>query len=261
MDRKIAFFVDGGFFVSRLKYYKRKFFQDSDLTADNAVKCLRNIISNHERDCNANSREEGPTKIYRERYRVFYYDAPPFADQFRYPVAPPEHTTPGTKNFKKTTSYIFQTKLHKLLASERKTALRMGKLSSHKSWQIKDDVLKQLLKKEREFSDLTNKDFYLNISQKGVDARIGIDISTIALRGYVDTIVLVASDADFTPVAKLARQNGVDVILDPLYSTTVDADLSRHIDGKRSYDIVSLLKRVLVVEPDPCPTWWDTADR
>ena len=49
----------------------------------------------------------------------------------------------------------------------------------------------------------------------------------------VDTIVLVAGDADFVPAAKPARREGVPIILDPLWRR-VASDLFGHIDGLRS---------------------------
>nr|WP_243735402.1 NYN domain-containing protein [Xanthomonas oryzae] len=46
--------------------------------------------------------------------------------------------------------------------------------------------------------------------------RIGIDISSLALKHQVDQIVLFAGDADFVPAAKLARREGIDFVLDPM---------------------------------------------
>lgn len=47
--------------------------------------------------------------------------------------------------------------------------------------------------------------------------RIGIDIASITLKKQAGTIKLVAGDADFVPAAKLARREGVRVMLDPLW--------------------------------------------
>lgn len=131
----------------------------------------------------------------------------------------------------------------------------MGKLSNSGQWQVKDMVLKDLLANEKQFSDLTNEDFYYSVQQKGVDTRIGVDITTVTLNRYADSVVLLASDADFVPAAKLARTNGVDVVLDPLWGN-VDGDLQTHIDGKKSFDLVNQLKNILGHEPEPRPSWW-----
>ena len=49
--------------------------------------------------------------------------------------------------------------------------------------------------------------------QKGVDLRIGVDIALMAKDGLVDRIVLVAGDSDLVPAMKLARREGVQVVL------------------------------------------------
>ena len=86
---------------------------------------------------------------------------------------------------------------------------------------------------ENEAAGLVDADFVPALRQKGVDMRIGLDIASIALKRQADTIVLVAGDADFVPAAKLARREGVQFVLDPLWRP-VSSDLSEHIDGRRS---------------------------
>ncbi|MFO1504387.1 MAG: NYN domain-containing protein [Steroidobacteraceae bacterium] len=49
----------------------------------------------------------------------------------------------------------------------------------------------------------------------------------------VNQIVLISGDADFVPAAKLARREGIDFILDPMWST-IRPDLYEHVDGLRS---------------------------
>jgi len=66
-----------------------------------------------------------------------------------------------------------------------------------------------------------------------VDMRIGLDIAAMAFKKQVDQIILVAGDSDFVPAAKLARREGIDFILDPMWSSIRD-DLHEHIDGLRS---------------------------
>ena len=63
--------------------------------------------------------------------------------------------------------------------------------------------------------------------------RIGIDIASLTLKKQADTIILVSADSDFVPATKLARREGVEVILDPLWHTA-HSDLHEHIDGLRS---------------------------
>ena len=73
----------------------------------------------------------------------------------------------------------------------------------------------------------------LGLRQKGVDMRIGVDISSITLKKQADTIVLVSGDSDFVPASKLARREGLEFILDPMWQQVND-DLFEHIDGLQS---------------------------
>ena len=63
--------------------------------------------------------------------------------------------------------------------------------------------------------------------------RIGIDIASITLKRQAEIIVLVSGDAGFVPASKVARREGVQFILDPLWQD-IPFDLSEHIDGLRS---------------------------
>lgn len=73
----------------------------------------------------------------------------------------------------------------------------------------------------------------MNIEQKGVDMKIGLDIASLSFKKQVDQIVLISGDSDFVPAAKLARREGIDFVLDPLFNH-ISADLSEHIDGLRT---------------------------
>ena len=92
---------------------------------------------------------------------------------------------------------------------------------------------KDIVMRRRGIDELTERDFSTSIKQKGVDMKIGMDIASLAYKKQVDQIVLIAGDADFVPAAKLARREGIDVVLDPLGHGIKD-DLFVHIDGKRS---------------------------
>ena len=68
------------------------------------------------------------------------------------------------------------------LKHRRKFALRMGRLSEAPQYVLKEDVLKKLFRGDKKFSELTEDDLRLNAKQKGVDMRIGIDITSLALK-------------------------------------------------------------------------------
>ena len=60
--------------------------------------------------------------------------------------------------------------------------------------------------------------------------RIGIDIASLSFKKAVDQIILIAGDSDFVPAAKLARREGIDFVLDPMWNN-INPDLHEHIDG------------------------------
>ena len=63
--------------------------------------------------------------------------------------------------------------------------------------------------------------------------RLGLDVASLAYKRQVNQIVLIAGDADFVPAAKLARREGIDFVLDPMWNHIRPA-LFEHIDGLRS---------------------------
>jgi uncharacterized LabA/DUF88 family protein len=121
-----------------------------------------------------------------------------------------------------------------VLRGLRKVALRLGEIpTSQVRWQLKAEVLKELTNGKRRWEELTDDDFRLDLRQKGVDMRLGLDIASLAYKQQVNQIVLISGDADFVPAAKLARREGIDFMLDPMWATIRPA-LYEHIDGLRS---------------------------
>jgi uncharacterized LabA/DUF88 family protein len=79
-------------------------------------------------------------------------------------------------------------------------------------------------------------DVFLSLEQKGVDMRLGIDVATLALKEQVERIIVISGDTDMVPALKLARREGVQVILTILQGWVnlsrdliEDADLVRTI--------------------------------
>lgn len=244
MDKKIALFIDGGYFIRRLRFFCRKYYPSHQLAPEETVRILRRLAYLHS------------THSHRELYRVYYYDAAPLDDQVREPVPREGHAQPSTRNFKRDPNVEFQNSFHQLLRSERKVALRMGTLSKTKKWLLNDDVLPRLLKKELTVDDLLPQHFHLDVQQKGVDTRLGVDVTSTTLNKFADAVVLIAGDADFVPASKFARTHGVDVVLDPLWSTQISPELLLHIDGKKSYDMVKVMRKAFNKEPELRPSWW-----
>ncbi len=205
--QRIAILIDGGFFLKRYRaIYGKK-------SADKVAKDLYRFATMHARG--------------EHLYRIFYYDARPLEKKFHNPI------TKKALDYSKSPEAIFRKALFEELKKKRKVALRLGYISEIQNWLIKPHKVKELLKKSITIDDLTERDIMLDIKQKGVDIRIGIDISSLAYKKHVDRIVLISGDGDFVPAAKLARREGIDVILDPMWNPINDA-LFEHIDGLKS---------------------------
>ena len=137
-------------------------------------------------------------------------------------------------DFRHSDTYAWTNKFFEELKKQRKVALRLGELSdAYASFRISTPALKDICAGDKSISDLTEADFTISFQQKGVDMRIGLDIASLAYKKQIDQIILIAGDSDFVPAAKLARREGIDFILDPMWSAIKDS-LFEHIDGLMS---------------------------
>lgn len=163
-------------------------------------------------------------------YRIFYYDCLPMKKKVFHPLLQKQIDFSETDTYKWGMDFIEE------LKHQRKFAIRLGKLAeSQACYTLKSEVIKKLCSGIKSFSDLEEHDFQINVTQKGVDMKIGIDIASLAFKKQVDQIVLISGDSDFVPAAKLARREGIDFILDPLHAH-IKPDLYEHIDGLRTCD-------------------------
>ena len=206
---KVAILIDGGFYQKRVNFLFGE--KTPEQRADEMLIYAHRHIS------------EGD-----QLYRIFYYDCPPSEKNIYHPL------TQKMINLKKTPVYVWCNDFQKAIITKRKVALRLGELlESEMGYTLKPQILKKLCRKEITVDDLTEGDFSLNIVQKGVDMRIGLDISALATKHLVDQIVLIAGDSDFVPAAKMARREGIDFILDPMWQP-IKPSLQEHIDGLMS---------------------------
>lgn len=161
-------------------------------------------------------------------YRIFYYDCPPLTKRAHHPL------TKRPIDFAKTAIAQWRTTFFEELKKHRKVALRLGYLDERSSnWAIRPEQLKRLLSKKIAVEALVEQDILPDIRQKGVDMRIGLDIASMAYKRQVDQMILISGDSDFVPAAKLARREGIDFILDPMWAP-IRPDLHEHVDGLRS---------------------------
>lgn len=211
-DIKTAILVDGAFYRKRSKsLFGTK--PPEQAAADLHKYCMSLLKDKYED---------------RNLYRIFYYDCPP-SDKIVY------HPFTGESvNLKQSSEYIWMSQFIVELRKLRKVALRMGRMSDGGAqYQLKYEILKKLFRGELNIENITFNDFQLNFKQKGVDMRIGVDISSLAFKRQVQQIILIAGDSDFVPASKQARREGIDFILDPMGSHIND-DLFEHIDGIKS---------------------------
>ena len=160
-------------------------------------------------------------------YRIFYYDCHPLLKKAHNPV------NNKSVDFSQSEQAKFRIEFFEELKKKRKVALRLGYLKSTNNWVISPQKTKDLLKGSIAVSELTPEDVSYEIQQKSVDMKIGLDIASLAYKTLADKIILISGDGDFVPAAKLARREGIDFVLDPMWNP-IPKSLFEHIDGLKS---------------------------
>lgn len=250
LTRQIAILIDGGFLLRRLPKLGLAG-QDVEAVAG----AIRRLCRRHVTQLIGDPREP---HWRRHVYRIFFYDALPYDGTAHHPLKNQQI------DYDKTDTARFRRALFDYLRRQPNLALRLGKVVRHDDWVVPTRRLKPLLatrallaeldfeavddegrltlaegqletlkRLQKRWAELTDDDVTLDLRQKGVDMRIGLDIAALTLKRFVTTIVLVSGDSDFVPAAKLARREGLQFILDPLWQS-VTPDLFEHIDGLQS---------------------------
>lgn len=210
---KVAILVDGDFFYKRYRSIKKseKNFDPYDakkIADDFYTLALRHVENDY-------------------LYRILYYDCEPFSKRIHNPI------TGKCINYSTTPIANFRRDFFDELRKKRKVALRLGHLKEEGGWVIRPNKTKELLNKKLSISNLQEDDIFYGLNQKGVDIKIGLDIASLAYKRLVDKIILISGDSDFVPAAKVARREGIDFVLDPMWNH-IDNKLFEHIDGLHS---------------------------
>lgn len=207
----VAILVDGGFFLKRygLIYPKTPAAIPQEVVEQLYTNCLKHL-----------AKED-------YLYRIFYYDCYPFEKKIQNPISK------KTVDFSKTPQAKFRLEVFEELKRRRKVALRLGYVKENGYWLIKPAITKGILKDPSIVPTLVESDIFFEMRQKGIDIKIGCDIASLAYKRLVQKIILISGDADFVPAAKLARREGIDFILDPMWNN-IDPQLFEHIDGLTS---------------------------
>lgn len=198
-----AILLDGGYLTKRLYSKLQRHATPADIQAE----CQRLMSLTQVADY--------------ELLRIYYYDAFPSSQSIKLPISK------GTLNLAATPRYRQSQSLFSQLQLLPHFALRMGELVLPPvEWRIKARVQKSLIVTPRA---LTDHDFELALSQKGVDMRVGMDMARLALRELVRTVIVVTADSDFVPAFKFVRREGVKVILERM-GQSGSLELQQHAD-------------------------------
>lgn len=211
---RTAILIDGGFYRKRAKHlWGEKSAQDR----------AKEVLAY----CQAHLSDKDGAED-RQLYRVFFYDCKPIGRRSVY-----HPLKRSNVDLDKSETSIWMNNFLEEIKHMRKFALRLGILSPQVNYNLRPEVTKDLCLGKRTIDTLTESDFVFNAQQKGVDMKIGIDIASLAYKNQVDQIILISGDSDFVPAAKLARREGIDFILDPMWSD-IRPELIEHIDGLKS---------------------------
>jgi len=211
----VAILVDAEFFIKQFRIHYNKEATPVEIATGLYRICLKHLTSRR-----GNHRDR--------LYRIIVYDCPPMLKKVHHPI------TGRAIDLSKTATAKSRLAFHTELKKLRKVALRLGYIDEdNAAWTVSPKTMRQLLKKEKTIDDLEDHEVNYLGRQKAVDMKIGLDISSLALKRMVDKIILIAGDSDFVPAAKLARREGIDFVLDPMWKT-VKPDLLEHIDGIRT---------------------------
>lgn len=202
MKPSYAILVDGGFMRVRLQVKNRHFPTVAEVSAE--IDRIKSIAELQEH----------------ELLRVYYYDAPPAIGTLTNPI---DQTR---LDLSQHPQYAQNFGLQQALEMLPDFALRSGEMSVD-GWALGSAALHNLTAGGPRV--ITARDLVPNISQKGVDLRIGLDIARLSLRQLVRVLVVVTGDSDMIPAFKFARREGVRVYLDHM-GHGVKRDLKAHTD-------------------------------
>ena len=194
--------LDGGFVKKKLQAKAKKFPNVPDI-----VSFCEEVLSK-------------PRLAGLSLLRIYYYDCPPFEGKAVHPLSQESIDFSQTRQASQNKALLDSLELQPDFAVRRGTLLQTG-------WKLGKTALQRLPK--RSGSPVEARDIVPDISQKGVDMRIGLDIATLAIKHTVEALVLVTGDSDFVPAMKLARKEGLRVYLDCM-GHPVLRELKAHAD-------------------------------
>ena len=188
MPNKVAFLVDGWFF-------NRAFFNKNFPLKDGGhlVKYCKTHLEADDR-----------------LYRIYFYDTEPYKGEGTNPVSGRVIDFSSTRVAQ--AQMTFLRNLHRTPFVD----LRLGRTLFDHQWLIQSTKTKGILDGSLDPQRLLEKDVKPSIRQKGVDMMLGLDLANLVLKKLVDKVVVISADSDVEPAMQFARNEGVQVVLDPL---------------------------------------------
>lgn len=186
MKKKAALLIDGEWFRIALRNAFSANIQNG-VTADLMYKNAVSVIGADE-----------------EIQKIFYYDCSPYEGKEKNPISG------SSVDFKTLPIFGPRTQFLKEFCSLDHVAMRLG-VTKGRGWTLQNSYIKTALGGGN--NPPGANDVYFSLEQKGVDMRLGIDIATLALKRLVDRIIIFSGDTDMIPAMKLARREGIQVIM------------------------------------------------
>ena len=158
-----------------------------------------------------------------ELYRMFYYDSAPYMGKQKNPISNQD------TDFSLNPSASGREHFFRTLNSFPQVALRIGTLN-FRGWKLTNEFHENLLAGTVTPNSISASNIKPNFMQKGVDMKIGIDIASLVFKNLVSRIILFSGDTDMVPAIKLARMEGVQVIMVQIGIDKLDTKLIEDSD-------------------------------
>lgn len=159
-----------------------------------------------------------------ELFRVYFYDCAPSQVETTHPVSRKPLSLSTTFAHRENSSF------QSALARMEQIAMRRGELA-FRGWSLTREATADLIQSGPRA--LGDDDVEMNFTQKGIDMRIGLDVAWLSIKRIVDRVALCTGDRDFVPAMKLARREGVQVVLATL-GANPHSTLQEHADFVRA---------------------------
>jgi uncharacterized LabA/DUF88 family protein len=168
-----------------------------------------------------------------EVFRIFYYDCPPFNGTLKNPIDGRQTNYASMRTYRARQQFIQDMGQNDLVA------LRLGELKT-RGWLFAESYKSAVFTTPRATpKPITAAEVYPDFEQKGVDMRIGIDVSSLAHKRVVERIILFSGDTDMIPAMKLARREGLQIYVVRLNPWALSKRLIEDADGVRDHTPVA----------------------